>query len=116
MILLIAGSRTFDDYEFLKRKVEESIELEEVSLVISGGAKGADLLVEKFALEHELDFRCYPANWDKYGKRAGFIRNTEMVSLADVVLLFWDGKSKGTKSTLQLTRNKAKPLKVFRFL
>jgi len=116
MILLIAGSRTFNDYELLKSKVEDSVELEEVTLVISGGANGADLLAEKFALEHDLEFRCYPADWDKYGKRAGFIRNSEMVSLSDIVLLFWDGKSKGTESTLQLARNRAKPLRIFRFL
>ena len=50
-----------------------------------------------------------PADWDKYGKSAGFIRNKEMVDIADAAIIFWDGDSKGTKDTIERVQNKGIP-------
>lgn len=71
-----------------------------ITQIISGGARGADKLGEQYALEYHIPIRHLPAEWYKYGKRAGIIRNTDIVRLADIVVAFWDGKSPGTRHTI----------------
>ena len=101
--LLVAGTRTFNDYELLSKKVKQlTTKYENNVCVVSGGAKGADTLAERYATEHGLEFIKFPAKWDKYGKKAGFIRNEEMHDYISKYehrgcVLFWNGKSKGTK-------------------
>ncbi len=68
--------------------------------IISGGAQGADTLAEQFAKEFHLENKIFKADWNKYGKAAGPIRNEEMVKSSEFVIAFWDYKSKGTKSTI----------------
>lgn len=114
MKLAIVGSRNFDD-NFLMIEIlhtfmagydnlwEEKIE------VISGGAKGADLMAKKCALIAELKYTEFPAEWDKYGKSAGYIRNKQIVDVCDIVLAFWDGESKGTQHTIKLAKVAKKP-------
>lgn len=70
--------------------------------VISGGARGIDQRAAAAARENGLAVREYPADWDRYGKRAGYLRNEEMVKAADLVIAFWDGESPGTKLTIGL--------------
>jgi hypothetical protein len=96
--VIVAGSRNFCDYELLKRKLMFLLKNKSKNDVeiISGGAKGADYLGERFAKENGYNLRIFKANWNKYGKKAGPIRNTEMVEYADALVAFWDGKSKGT--------------------
>ena len=96
--LIIAGSRSFNDYDKLKSEVMNFIvEIDEIPIIISGTAKGADKLGERFAEEYELEVDLYPANWNEYGKRAGPIRNEEMAKNATHCIVFWDGKSSGSK-------------------
>jgi len=64
--------------------------------IVSGHANGADKLGERYAKENNLKLTLFPANWDLNGKSAGYIRNYEMAKYADVLIAFWDGKSKGT--------------------
>jgi hypothetical protein len=96
--VIVAGSRNFCDYELLKCKLMFLLKnkLKNDVEIISGGAKGADCLGERFAKENGYNLRIFKANWNKYGKKAGPIRNTEMVEYADALVAFWDGKSKGT--------------------
>lgn len=115
--IIIAGGRDFTDYDFLKQTMKEYF----VSLmsrgynvskdsftIVSGTARGADKLGEQFALENGLKLVRFPANWDIYGKRAGYIRNKEMAKFAaggdphGVLFAFWDGESKGTKHMIDL--------------
>lgn len=102
----IVGSRTFQDFEFLEQEVLKiltnfsGIEIE----IVSGGAQGADKLAEKFAKKYEIPIRIFPANWTYYGKRAGYVRNKAMAEYSDLVIAFWDGKSKGTKLMLNLAK------------
>lgn len=124
--LLICGSRTFDDYELLKREARfyilsyccvhdfDCTEGDEI-IIISGTAIGADQLGEKYA--HEIGYKIeqYPAQWEKYGKRAGYIRNETMVSKADAVICFWDQKSKGTLHTINLCERYGKQVHVVKF-
>ena len=97
--LIIAGSRTFNDYDLLKTNLNT---LNSITEIVSGTAKGADLLGERFAVENNIPIKKFPANWSKFGKSAGFLRNKEMAEYADTLIVFWDGKSKGTKHMIDL--------------
>jgi len=81
--------------------------------IISGGALGVDSWAEHIAKEFGFQTRTYPADWDKHGKAAGYLRNEEMVKAADIVIAFWDGKSKGTKHSIDLTLKHRKVLEVW---
>ena len=106
--VIIAGTRDFNDYDFLKKNVDYFLQginpnNEEIEIV-SGNARGADKLGERYAKEHNLPVKLFPANWDKYGKRAGYLRNQEMANYADVLIAFWDEKSKGTKHMIDIAK------------
>lgn len=115
MKLAIVGSRAFNDsfamiewlYFFIsgyENLWEEKIE------VISGECpKGADFIAKKAALISEIKYTGFPADWGKYGKAAGFIRNQQIVDACDMVLAFWDGKSKGTQDTINKAKKAKKP-------
>lgn len=107
--IIVAGSRDFNDYNLLERTLLEYINtLPEDSFfeIVSGHARGADALGEKFADKNDFSKAVFPAKWDEYGKRAGYIRNSEMAKYASekngVLFAFWDGKSKGTKHMIGL--------------
>lgn len=106
MKLIIAGGRDFSDYDLLTKEVETLIVGEADVEIVSGGAKGADRLGEFFAIDHDLPIKRFPADWDRYGKAAGFKRNSEMADYADHCICFWDGKSKGTGHMINLAKNK----------
>lgn len=106
MKYLIAGSRTFNNYDLLKTILNK---YKKADVIIQGGAKGADLLGKRYALDNNIKCEEYKANWDKFGKSAGYRRNAEMVSLLnndDIAFIFWDGASKGTKHTIDLCKKK----------
>ena len=100
--IVVAGSRGFENYNLLKETLDSLIKGRPESEIVSGTAKGADLLGEKYAAERSLQIKRFPANWDKFGKRAGYLRNEEMAKYADACVCFWDGNSKGTKSMIDL--------------
>jgi len=107
MNLIIAGSRSFTDYGRLEKEVlsflkEHKAKNEKVS-IISGRAKGADTLGEKFADKFGLEKILMPAEWEKYGKAAGHIRNRVMRGMATHCMVFWDGKSPGSKNMIDIT-------------
>jgi len=103
MKLVIAGSRGFSNYKLLREMADVVVKdsLEEIEIV-SGGARGADVLGEKYAKERGFPVKSFPANWDLHGKAAGYIRNEEMAEYGNYVLLFWDGESKGTQHMAKL--------------
>ena len=103
MKLAIVGSRDFNDYEFLKKKVDELRKQYDIDEIVSGGARGADSLAERYANEHNLKLKIFPADWKKYGKSAGYIRNKQIWEYADIGIAFWDGKSPGTKHSIKLS-------------
>lgn len=102
--LIIAGGRNFLDFsivenEFIKRfNDQENKDVE----IISGMARGADALGVKLADMYGLKLHRYPAQWDKYGKSAGYRRNAEMGAVATDLLVFWDEESKGTKHMIDI--------------
>ena len=114
--VIIAGGRDFNDYELLKKKCDYYLQsVTDEIMVISGTARGADTLGEQYAKERGLKIDYHPAKWDEYGKKAGFIRNKEMVDIASAAICFWDGKSKGTKHTIDLCKEKGIPCKVVNY-
>lgn len=111
MRIIIAGSRDFNNYAILKHNVINILLIlspsgELNAEFISGTARGADQLGEKFAEEYNYPIKRFPADWDKYGKSAGYKRNEQMALYAKedngVLVAFWDGQSKGTKHMIDL--------------
>ena len=107
--IIIAGSRDFLNYQLLKTECDKFIQkcrsemngsLHHIG-IISGNARGADKLGERYAKEH--NYKCYimPADWNKYGMRAGYLRNADMANQGHALIAFWDGKSKGTNNMIQ---------------
>ena len=83
--------------------------------VVSGRARGADRMGERYARENGLEIHEYPADWDKYGKRAGYIRNEAMAKVADCLIAFWDGKSRGTKHMINLAKKHGLKVRVVKY-
>ena len=115
--IAVIGSRVYDDYEELKRELDEivipMIKIGISVTIVSGGARGADNLAEKYAYENDLQVLLFPADWDKHGKSAGYIRNSDIIEKCDLCVAFWDGESKGTKHGLNLCVTKQKIAAVF---
>ena len=108
MKLIIAGSRGFEDFDSLERAVlvflKQNRKTGEPVEIISGRARGVDQLGEKFARKYGLKIIKMPAEWDRYGKSAGYRRNAEMAEIASHCIIFWDGQSKGSKHMADLTK------------
>jgi hypothetical protein len=96
--LAIVGSRSFTDYNFLKNKINSILKKYdlEVTHIVSGGARGVDKMGERYADEYELEKIIHYADWDRYKKSAGHIRNEYIARDCDVMIAFWDGISTGT--------------------
>jgi hypothetical protein len=112
--VIVAGSRTFDNYELLKNTMQELYPLTDVE-VICGGARGADSLGAIWAGYHKTNIHMFPADWDAYGKKAGYIRNREMGRFADEAVVFWDGQSKGTQHMINIMHDLGKPIHIIKF-
>lgn len=80
--------------------------------IISGGARGPDTWAIDWAQLTGVPYTIYPADWDRYGKRAGFLRNTTLVEKADWIVAFWDGKSRGTLDTIRKAHEAGKRVTV----
>lgn len=106
MKLAVIGSRTFDDFDLVVEKLDEY----DFDLLISGGAKGADSLGEKYAKEKCIETLIFKPDWKKYGRAAGFVRNKLIIESCDVVIAFWDGKSKGTANSLKIAEKLEKKI------
>lgn len=115
MRLIIAGSRSFRDYNILVDNIEILCFKCDVSPhdleIISGGAVGADSLGEIYAQKNNLPLTIMKANWDVHGKSAGMVRNSNMSEIADACIVFWDGKSRGSKNMIDIATKKG--LKLF---
>lgn len=105
--VIIAGCRDFNDYELLKEKCDYFLqdEKKEDVVIISGHASGADALGERYAQERGFLLETYPADWKAHGRTAGPIHNARMASVANALIAFWDGKSRGTKNMIETAKN-----------
>ena len=125
--LIVAGGRDFSDRELMDREIRNTVaELPDdrsVSIV-SGMAKrtlqdgttvSADWLAYEWAIANHCKVYKYYADWNTYGKRAGYLRNEDMAKVSHGLLAFWDGVSKGTKHMIQTARNMNLYVKVVRY-
>ncbi len=96
----MAGGRNFNDYDFFCKALDSYLETHhqgKTLVFISGRAwKGADAMVIRWCRMRGYPWVEYPANWEKFGRSAGYVRNTEMAKVGNFLLAFWDGMSKGT--------------------
>ena len=104
MRVIIAGGRDFNNYPLLFEKCNNILISQTNIEIVSGCAKGADVLGEKYAKEHNYPIKQFPANWDKFGKSAGYKRNEEMANYANALIAFWDKRSIGTKHMIDLAK------------
>lgn len=103
--LAVIGSRGFTDYALMCGALDGYIEaLDGPVEIVSGGARGADNLAERYAEEHHIPITILRARWNLHGKEAGFLRNTEIVNESDDCIAFWDGQSRGTQDTIKKFR------------
>lgn len=119
--VIVAGSRNFDNYELLKEKMDfflkSKIDKGKLNFsveIVSGTARGADQLGERYAKERGFALKQFPANWNLYKKRAGYVRNKQMRDYADACVVFWDGKSLGSKHMIDLAKEGNMPIRVVR--
>ena len=83
--------------------------------IVSGGAQGADTLGERYAQLKGFKLIRMKADWKKHGRSAGFIRNGDMLNVADGVVCFWDRRSKGTLHMINITTKANKPLRIINY-
>jgi len=113
---LVVGSRSFTDYDLLRRKLDFFLQNQQKVVIVSGGATGADSLAERYAEEKGYPLMVFKADWS-LGKGAGYIRNEKMHRFIAGFpkrgcAAFWDGQSKGTKQSFGLAERYKNPLKV----
>ena len=80
--------------------------------IVSGGAIGADTYAKEFAIKHNLKLIEFLPDYEKYGRKAPLVRNKLIVENCDCLIAFWDGKSRGTKYTLDYATKLGKPTKI----
>ena len=86
---------------------------DEVTEIISGGARGVDTSAREYATEHGLKLTEYLPEYNKYGRSAPLKRNITIIENADLVLAFWDGSSKGTKYVIENCKKRNIPVQVY---
>jgi hypothetical protein len=116
--LIIAGGRDFLGFPGMTgiAAVDSAVpNPSSVSEVVCGGARGADSRGAAWAEWHDIKVKDFPAEWDKYGKSAGYRRNVDMAVYADALLAFWDGESKGTKHMIDIAKDQGLLIKVYNY-
>ena len=122
MKLLIAGSRTLcPSVEEIDKHLAEWRKLftkagipwwQEIDVLVSGGARGVDAHGEQWAREKGILIERHPADWKRWGRRAGYVRNRTMAESCALGLIFWDGKSAGTGNMIDLLGEVGRPARI----
>jgi SLOG family YspA-like protein len=110
MKLVIAGNRSFHDYQLLCQTLAP--ERHRITLVITGGARGADQLGYRWAWKHTIKHQLFRAEWERFGKSAGVRRNHVMAQAGDVLVAFHGNNSPGTAHIIACMRALGKPVVV----
>lgn len=116
--LIIAGGRDFDDPVMMERvmyAMQDTEFADKAVSIVSGMARGADALGYMFAHKYGVKVYEFHAQWNKYGKRAGFLRNEEMGRFADGLLAFWNEHSPGTRHMIDFMKCQGKPVTVVKY-
>jgi hypothetical protein len=110
MKVIVAGGRDYADFEHVTAVLKSHSEITEV---VSGLARGADMMGWNYAFSNDIPIEEFPADWEHNGKAAGILRNKEMGDYAEALIAFWDGKSKGTKHMIDYMKSLNKPVTVY---
>lgn len=115
-IIIIAGSRNVaenaENYQQLEQIVDFYIQGLSDVVIVSGGCRGIDRLGEHYAIKHHLEcWRC-PADWKKYGKKAGPMRNAKMAAIATHLIAFPSPTSRGTIDMINKANDKGLAVRV----
>ena len=113
--VVVAGSRSFADFGLMCSRLDVLLSQRSEVVIISGAARGADALGERYAELRGLPVERFPADWARYGRAAGYRRNEVMAAVADAVVVFWDGRSPGTGHMVDIAQSRGLPLWVVRF-
>jgi hypothetical protein len=108
MKVLVTGGRDYKDYGV----VSQALSALDVSALIEGGATGADLLARVWANANKIPYTTYPAQWGLFGKKAGYMRNLQMLieGKPDLVLAFPGGK--GTANMVKIATENGTPVQL----
>jgi hypothetical protein len=112
--VIIAGGRDFTNEDLLKTTCDQLLVGTDFEIV-SGTARGADRLGEFYAMERNLPIRRFQPDWDKFGKRAGYLRNEEMAAYSDWLIAFWDERSRGTKHMIDIATERGLKIHVIKY-
>ena len=112
MKTIIAGGRDVTNFNHVRQAVLDVGWA--ITEVVSGGARGADTLGEKWAEMAAVPVKRFPADWDRYGKRAGYMRNEEMANYGECLIALWDGESRGTKHMIDIATRKGLTVYVYK--
>lgn len=104
MKLIIAGSRYITDYKLLETTLQDIVIKYNITEIVSGHASGVDSLGERYAREHNIPIKLFPADWKTYGKSAGPIRNKQMALYADALVVIRYADSRGSANMLSLAK------------
>lgn len=113
--LIVAGSREFSNYDDVAMVIDKMIVNKKQThniVIVSGGAQGPDTLGRAYAIKNGYRVELHKADWDGIGKSAGYRRNEQMRDVADALLAFWDGKSKGTQHMIESMLKVNKPVRI----
>lgn len=114
--LAVIGSRGFSNYNLFCEKLEYlTQDIKEDIIYVSGGCpSGGDALIKRYTQEKNLSLIEYLPDWDKFGKKAGFLRNKLIIDDATHLIAFWDSESKGTLSSIKMAEKKDIPIKIIK--
>ena len=120
VVICVAGSRSFNQYDhfrqYLSTQLSEWADLladKKICWLSGMASKGPDNMIIKWCIEESKPYAVYPADWDGFGKQAGYIRNDAMAKISHFLIAFHDGVSKGTKHMISLGRKYRLTTRVF---
>lgn len=111
--VIVAGGRDFASFTKLCMILDAHFREAGGVEIVSGGARGVDRMAERWARTRGVCCEVHPADWRKYGKRAGMVRNAEMAEIADELVAIWDGESRGTAAMIDMMKKRGKPVTVY---
>lgn len=110
LLVIVAGSRSFNDYDLFSAVMEETADTYSgvrFAFITGKASAGPDDMIIRWCIENGHKWAEFPADWDKHGKSAGYIRNVEMATYGNRLLVFWDTVSKGTKHMIDIAEERS---------
>jgi hypothetical protein len=114
MKVAVIGSRTINNSQFIYKKLDEYDNENPIDILISGHAEGVDKTSEKWAKLRGIETLIFPPEYEKYGNKAPLKRNHDIINNCDICIAFWNGKSTGTKYTIDLARKQNKEVIIYK--